>query len=127
MEIRLSEEQREALRQARIRLSLLYTLPDICESLMVDILDYQKKASFEMFRHKQKVYWKGFFKNARSLREEMRGAPNNQEKDFASICDAMEQLILNVVDRCGDNDYLLMQRFLDYIKSFPSKRHLEIK
>ena len=42
-ELQLTEAQEKALYQANIRLTILYLLPDICEALMQDIMDYRKK------------------------------------------------------------------------------------
>lgn len=50
MELKLTKAQEEALYQANIRLTTLYLLPDICESLMADILDYRKKAGVMGFK-----------------------------------------------------------------------------
>lgn len=122
------ETQRDDMMyQANIRMTILYMLPDICEALMVDIDDYRKKAGAFPLRFKEKHDWKGFLKYSRALREFFLTTDMETQLSFEESCSAIQDLLMSAIDRCDDNDSLLMQRFIDYVKSFPSKRNIELK
>ena len=125
-ELQLTEAQEKALYQANIRLTILYLLPDICEALMQDIMDYRKKAGVKGMKYEQKMYWKAFFKDCYNLRKVMKTSPEQVRSAFADSCDLLQTLILAAIDRCGDTDAPLMFRFIEYVESFPSKRGIEI-
>jgi hypothetical protein len=125
-ELQLTEDQEKALYQANIRLTVLYLLPDVCEALMQDILDLRKKAGVRGMKFEQKKYWNAFFKDSYNLRKVMKTSPKEIQSAFADSCELIQTLILAAIDRCGDADAPLMFKFIDYIKSFPSKRGIEI-
>ena len=127
MEFKLSKEQEDALYQSNIRLTTLYLLPDICESLMADIMDYRKKAGVKGFKFEQKMYWKAFAKDVYNLRKVMRTAPDDAQASYGDVSDLLLTLLLKVIDRCGEGDLSTLFRFLEYIDSFPSKRNIEFK
>lgn len=127
MEFKLSEEQKKLLYQSDIRLTVLYLLPDICESLMADILDYRKKAGVKGLKFEQKMYWKAFAKDVYNLRKVMNTAPEDAQSSYGDASDLLLTLLLKVVDRCGENDLGTLMRFIEYIESFPSKRNIEFK
>lgn len=127
MELKLTKAQEEALYQANIRLTTLYLLPDICESLMADILDYRKKAGVMGFKFEQKMHWKAFAKDVYNLRKVMKTASDDVQSSYGDVSDLMQTLLLKVIDRCGENDLSTLLRFLEYIDSFPSKRNIEFK
>lgn len=121
------KKDKDLMYQANIRMTMLYILPDICEALMVDIDDYRKKAGAQPLRFKERHNWKGFLKYSRELREFFLTTDEETQSSYEETCSALQDLIMYAIDRCGDNDSLLMQRFIDYIKSFPSKRNIEFK
>ena len=123
---RLSDEQREALRQADVRLSILYIFPDICESLIADIEEYHKKLGIG-FRYEEKKLWNIFKKAAYNLRTTIKQMPDEYKWSYAESCEYIQTLVMKAIDRCGDRDAATMQRFIDYISSFPSKRGIEFK
>lgn len=122
----LTEEQREALHQADVRLSLLYIFPDICEALIADIEEYHKKLHMS-FKYEDKRLWNIFKKASYNLRSTMKTLPEDYRTSYAETCEYLQTLVMKAVDRCGDKDFALMQRFIDYISSFPSKRGIEFK
>jgi len=124
----ISEEQQEELMyQANIRMTILYILPDICEALMVDIDEYRKKAGVPPIKFKEKQNWKGLLKCSRELRKLFLTTDMETQLSYEESCSALQDLLMYAIDRCDDKDSLLMQRFIDYIKSFPSKRNIEFK
>jgi len=126
MDTQLNDTQLENLRQAELRLTTLYTLPDICEALMQDVIDYRKKAGFKGFKYEQKKYWNAFLKDAYNLRKVMKGANEEMRTSYADVCDLLQTIILLTIDRNGDGNAKVAERIIDYIKSFPSKRNIEI-
>lgn len=126
MEEQLTEYQKENLRQAELRLTTLYTLPDICEALMQDVIDYRKKAGFKGFKYEQKKYWNAFLKDAYNLRKVMKGANEEMRTSYADVCDLLQTIILLTIDRNGDGNAKVAERIIDFIKSFPSKRNMNI-
>lgn len=126
MEEQLTEYQKENLRQAELRLTTLYTLPDICEALMQDVIDYRKKAGFKGFKYEQKKYWNALLKDAYNLRKVMKGANEEMRTSYADVCDLLQTIILLTIDRNGDGDAKVAEKIIDYIKSFPSKRNMNI-
>lgn len=126
MDIQLNDTQIENLRQAELRLTTLYTLPDICEGLMQDVIDYRKKAGFKGFKYEQKKYWNAFLKDAYNLRKVMKGANEEMRTSYADVCDLLQTILLLIVDRSGDCDVEVYNKLVDFIKSFPSKRNMEI-
>ena len=125
-QLKLTASQKIVLYQANIRLTILYLLPDICEALMQDILDLRKKAGVKGMKFEQKKYWNAFFKDSYNLRKVMKSSPEEIQSAFADSCELLQTLLLAAIDRCGDADAPLMFRFIDYVKSFPSKRGIEI-
>lgn len=126
MEIQLTEDQKELLRQADLRLMTLYMLPDICEALLQDILDYRKKAGVRGFKFEQKKYWNAFQKDAYNLRKAMKSDDEQISASYADMCDLIQNLILLIIDRCGKDDMNTLMRFISYMKSFPSRRNIEL-
>ena len=112
--------------QGNIRLTLAYMLADICEAMLADSEDYRKKAGLPGLRYEQKLYWKGFFKNATALRRSMATTRDN-EFYYADTCEVFQDIFLALADRCGeaeeDNPIIKVQEF---ILSFPSKRNIEL-
>lgn len=124
----MTKEQEEAFYQANVRLTVLYILPDICEALMVDIEDYRKEAGVPEMRFMEKRNWKAFFKASRELRSVIRTTSNNIQSSYADVCDMVERLLMVAIDRCGeDGGSITMQKFIDYIKTFPSERGITFK
>ena len=124
----MTKEQEEAFYQANVRLTVLYILPDICEALMVDIEDYRKEAGVPAMRFMEKRNWKAFFKASRELRSVIRTTSNNIQSSYADVCDMVERLLMVAIDRCGeDGGSITMQKFIDYIKTFPSERGITFK
>lgn len=124
----MTKEQEEAFYQANVRLTVLYILPDICEALMVDIEDYRKEAGVPAMRFMEKRNWRAFFKASRELRSVIRTTSNSIQSSYADVCDMVEQLLMVAIDRCGENSgSITMQKFIDYIKTFPSERGITFK
>lgn len=121
------EEQQQAYYQANVRLTLLYALPDICEALLKDMEDYQKKAGTTL-RYEQKMYWKAFLKSSYNLRKVVKPASEAYRISYANVCDLLQTLFLSVIDRCDDVEGIdILNNIISYIQSFPSKRNIEIK
>ena len=123
----MTKAQEEALYQANIRLTVLYLLPDVCETIMKDFLDYRKKAGAGGLKFEQKRAWNALFKNVTTLRETMKIHSEDVQASYGDVCDVLHDLIMLAIDRCGERDFQTMLRFIDYIQSFPSKRNIEIK
>ena len=103
-ELNLTKAQEKALYQANIRLTILYLLPDICEALMQDILDYRKKAGVRGFIYEQKMYWKAFFKDCYNLRKVMKTSPEEIQSAFSDSCEMIQTLILEKYEQTSLED-----------------------
>ena len=124
----MTEQQEKAFYQANVRLTVLYILPDICESLMADIDDYRKDAGAPPMRFMEKKNWKAFFKASRDLRSVIRDMPEETQVSYADVCEMLQRLILTAIDRCGENGgSMLMDEFINYIKTYPSERGITFK
>ncbi len=124
----MTEKQEKAFYQANIRLTILYILPDICEALMQDIEDYRKDAGIPAMRFMEKKNWKAFFKASRDLRSIMRDMPEQVQVSYADVCEMLQKLLMVAVDRCSENTGSeMMQKFIDFIETFPSERGITFK
>lgn len=124
----MTEEQEKSFYQANIRLTILYILPDICEALMQDIEDYRKDAGIPAMRFMEKKNWKAFFKASRDLRSIMRDMPEQVQVSYADVCEMLQKLLMVAVDRCSENTGSeMMQKFIDFIETFPSERGITFK
>lgn len=124
----MTEEQEKAFYQANIRLTILYILPDICEALMKDIEDYRKDAGIPAMRFMEKKNWKAFFKASRDLRSVIRDMPEQVQVSYADVCEMLQRLLMVAVDRCSENTGSeMMQKFIDFIETFPSERGITFK
>lgn len=124
----MTEKQEKAFYQANIRLTILYILPDICEALMQDIEDYRKDAGIPAMRFMEKKNWKAFFKASRDLRSVIRDMPEQVQVSYADVCEMLQKLLMVAVDRCSENTGSeMMQKFIDFIETFPSERGITFK
>lgn len=124
----MTEEQEKSFYQANIRLTILYILPDICEALMQDIEDYRKDAGAPPMRFTEKKNWKAFFKASRDLRSVIRDMPEQVQVSYADVCEMLQKLLMVAVDRCSENTGSeMMQKFIDFIETFPSERGITFK
>lgn len=124
----MTEEQEKSFYQANIRLTILYILPDICEALMQDIEDYRKDAGIPAMRFMEKRNWKAFFKASRDLRSVIRDMPEQVQVSYADVCEMLQKLLMVAVDRCSENTGSeMMQKFIDFIETFPSERGITFK
>lgn len=124
----MTEEQEKSFYQANIRLTILYILPDICEALMKDIEDYRKDAGIPAMRFMEKKNWKAFFKASRDLRSVIRDMPEQVQVSYADVCEMLQKLLMVAVDRCSENTGSeMMQKFIDFIETFPSERGITFK
>jgi len=124
----MTEEQEKSFYQANIRLTILYILPDICEALMQDIEDYRKDAGAPPMRFMEKKNWKAFFKASRDLRSVIRDMPEQVQVSYADVCEMLQKLLMVAVDRCSENTGSeMMQKFIDFIETFPSERGITFK
>ena len=112
--------------QCNIRLTLAYMLADICEAMLADSEDYRKKAGLPGLRYEQKMYWKGFFKNATALRRSMADT-RDDAFSYADTCEVFQDVFLALADRCGENEEENpITKVEEFILSFPSRRNIEL-
>ena len=109
-----------------MRLMLLYMLPDISESIMKDIEFYMKKGGIPGFKYETKHNWNAFFKDAYKLRRNLYYLSETTQHYFADISELFEELLLLIMDRCNSEDQTPLIKTIECIKSFPSKRNVEI-
>jgi hypothetical protein len=123
----MTEAQQKAYYQANARLTLLYALVDVCEALLMDLVEYQRKAGFQL-KYEQKMYWRMFFRSCYNLRKVMKTASDDYKESYANVCDLFQTLFMTVIDRCDDvNGLDTFEEIINYAKSFPSIRGIEIK
>lgn len=123
----MTELQQKALHQADIRLVLVYALADICESLLKDMEDYQRKAGTAL-RYEQKQKWNAFLKSANNVRQIVRATTDGFKESYANVCELLEITLLHIIDKCDSEDGTkTISKIISYIDSFPSVRGVEIK
>lgn len=122
----MTDKQKEALYQARIRFIVLFLMPDICETFIAEANDFYHKAGFEGFTFDLKRKWKALIKAAYDLRKVTKTFPEDAAYDYGVLSDLIYTLILKAIDRCSENNSVI-QLFIDYIEKFPSQRNIEFK
>lgn len=104
--------------------NLTFVLVDILESSLMNTNELLRKQGCEL-RHESKRNFNTAIASVRKLKDHVNKCNDKTQIDFGNDSDMLYNMLLLLVDRCGDDDMKLF-KFFNYIKSFPSQMGLEI-
>ena len=96
-----------------------YVLADLMETNLMDLESIFKKNNIAL-RHEQKRYYNAAISNTKKLRREVNYCNEKVQEHYGNDADMLNAIILTLIDRCGNED-ILMWKFYEYVKSFPSQ------
>lgn len=102
-----------------ISTNLCYVLADLMETNLMDLESIFKKNNIAL-RHEQKMYYNAAIYNTRKLCREVSNCNDMVQEHYGNDADMLNAIILTLIDRCGNKD-ILMWKFYEYVKSFPSQ------
>lgn len=102
-----------------ISTNFCYVLADIMETNLMDLESIFKKNNIAL-RHEQKRYFNSAISNTKKLCREVNHCDYKVQEHYGNDADMLNAIILTLIDRCGNED-MLMWKFYEYVKSFPSK------
>ena len=102
-----------------ISTNLCYVLSDLMETNLMDLESIFKKNNIAL-RHEQKRYFNVAIYNIRKLCREVNHCDAKVQEHYGNDADMLNAIILTLIDRCGNED-ILMWKFYEYVKSFPSQ------
>ena len=102
-----------------IQTNICYVLADIIETNLMDLEEIFRKNNIAL-RHVQKRAFNAAISNIRKLCREVNHCNKKTQDYYGKDSDMMNAIILTLIDRCGNKD-ILMWKFYEYVKSFPSQ------
>ena len=99
--------------------NLCYVLADLMESNLMDLESIFKKNNLAL-KHEQKRFFNAAISNTKKLCREVNHCDAKVQEHYGNDADMLNAIILTLIDRCGNED-MLMWKFYEYVKSFPSK------
>lgn len=102
-----------------ISTNLCYVLADLMETNLIDLETIFKKNNIAL-KHEQKRYYNAAISNTKKLCREVNHCNERVQEHYGNDADMLNAIILTLIDRCG-NDDMLMWKFYEYVKSFPSQ------
>ena len=96
-----------------------YVLADLMETNLMDLESIFKKNNIAL-RHEQKRYYNAAISNTKKLCREVNHCNDNVQEHYGNDADMLNAIILTLIDRCGNED-ILIWKFYEYVKSFPSQ------
>ena len=96
-----------------------YVLADLMETNLMDLESIFKKNNIAL-RHEQKRYYNAAISNTKKLCREVNHCNDKVQEHYGNDADMLNAIILTLIDRCGNED-ILMWKFYEYVKSFPSQ------
>ena len=102
-----------------ISTNFCYVLADLMETNLMDLESIFKKNNIAL-RHEQKRYFNVAIYNIRKLCREVNHCNDKIQEHYGNDADMLNAIILTLIDRCGNED-ILMWKFYEYVKSFPSQ------
>ena len=102
-----------------ISTNFCYVLADLMETNLMDLESIFKKNNIAL-RHEQKRYFNLAIYNIRKLCREIDHCNDKIQEHYGNDADMLNAIILTLIDRCGNED-ILMWKFYEYVKSFPSQ------
>lgn len=117
-------ESTNTIEKARIKTNFMYLMGDMMETALMDMDDALKDAGVEMVTEQRKKF-DAAVKRIRSLRKAVTNIPKGQQIAYGNDSDMLYQFLLLLIDRCGEDDHLLL-KFYEYIESFPAQLGLTL-
>lgn len=102
-----------------ISTNFCYVLADLMETNLMDLESIFKKNNIAL-RHEQKRYYNAAISNTKKLCREVNHCNDKVQEHYGNDADMLNAIILTLIDRCGNED-ILIWKFYEYVKSFPSK------
>ena len=102
-----------------ISTNFCYVLADLMETNLMDLESIFKKNNIAL-RHEQKRYYNAAISNTKKLCREVNHCNDKVQEHYGNDADMLNAIILTLIDRCGNKD-ILMWKFYEYVKSFPSQ------
>lgn len=99
--------------------NICYVLADVMEVNLIELESIFRKNN-RALRHEQKRLFNTAISSVKKLRGEVFKCKASTQENFGNDADMLNAMILTLIDRCGDDD-MLMYKFYEYIKSFPSR------
>lgn len=96
-----------------------YVLADLMETNLLELESIFKRNNFAL-KHEQKRYFNAAISNTKKLRREVNHCSDKVQEHYGNDADMLNAIILTLIDRCGNED-ILMWKFYEYVKSFPSQ------
>ena len=102
-----------------ISTNFCYVLADLMETNLMDLESIFKKNNIAL-RYEQKRYYNAAISNTKKLCREVNHCNDKVQEHYGNDADMLNAIILTLIDRCGNED-ILMWKFYEYVKSFPSQ------
>lgn len=117
--------KQEFEKQLAIKTNLLYCLTDVLESQLMDVeADLRKIGSALRFESKRN--YNTAIRGIRGIKFDVAGISMQSQIEFGDEADMLAALLLTLFDRCGTSP-MLLYRFYEYIRSFPSTLHMNME
>ena len=118
MEIKSKENKR-----GNTHANITFVLLDMMETSLLNANECLKKEGCEL-RHESKRNFNTAITAIKKLKGHVNKCSNDMQVNYGNDSDMLYNVLLLLIDRCGDDDIKLFQ-FYNYIKSFPSKDIIE--
>lgn len=102
-----------------IQTNVCYVLADIMETNLMDLKEIFRKNNISLI-HEQKRAYNAAISNTKKLCMEVNHCNEKTQEHYGNDADMLNAIILTLIDRCGNED-ILMWKFYEYVKSFPSQ------
>lgn len=122
------QEKRETLenrdtprmRQLEAKTSLLWLLPDICETLLMELEEEYRRLLGLRMRHEARRDYNTALAALRRLKGEVRKMRRTAQEAYGADSDKVLAILMALTDRCADDEGR-MKAVYDYIAAFPSR------
>ena len=104
--------------------NIVFVLTDVLEINLLEMQQQYKKEGVEL-RHDSKRNFNTAIAAIKRLKSDVNHCSESTQENFGNDSDMVNAMLLTLIDRCGDDDNLAYKMY-EYIKSFPSKLHLDL-
>ena len=122
------QEKRETLdnrdtprmRCLEAKTSLLWLLPDVCETLLMELEEEYRRLLGLRMRHEARRDYNTALAALRRLKGEVRKMRRTAQEAYGADSDKVLAILMALTDRCADEEGR-MKAVYDYIAAFPSR------
>lgn len=118
------EEITPALRELTVKTNLLWLLPDIEETLLMDLEEGARRQGRSLRFH-AKMNHRRAISAVRSLKTDIALCSGARQETYGCDSDMVLALLIALCDRCADSDGL-MRGVYEHIKSLPPRLGLDL-